>query len=349
MFPRFAGWKTCATADKNVCATLSKASSIHALIGNGLSVALALLMLFSLSGWVAWAGEPERQLRNVRLNVMYSSTLFSSVNRNDALAAIKVWIETIGRNRGFLLETRTMLFDSLAEAEKEIHENSADLVILDTVQYLKSAQAWNLDPQFIPGDQDAKTPDDYVVVVRRDRNLKSLADLRGKSVIFYKLGPNWGRLWMDVTLGEEGLGSVGNFFGSNSESSKPASLILPVFFGKTDAAVVRHWSLNTMSELNPQLAIQLQILTNSPVLPEAIACVHKDFNVFKEDLLQGMAELHTEPKGQQILLLFKAKKMERFKPECLDSARELLARQAKLMAMPARDESVKASEGKPKP
>ena len=320
-------------------------SRIHALIGSGLSVTLVLLMLFGLSGWLAWAGEPERQLRNVRLNVMYSSTLFSSVNRNDALAAIKVWMEFIGRKRGFLLETKAVVFDSLAEAEKEIHENSVDLVILDTVQYLKSAQAWNLDPQFIPGDQDAKIPDDYVVVVRRDRNLKSLANLRGKSVIFYKLGSDWGRLWMDVTLGEEGLGSVGNFFGLISESSKPSSLILPVFFGKTDAAVVRRWSLNTMSELNPQLAIQLQVLTNSPILPEAIACVHRDFKVFKEDLLQGMAELHNEPKGQQMLLLFKAKKMERFKPESLDSARELLARQAKWMAG---DES-KASEGKPKP
>ena len=100
-----------------------------------------------------------------------------------------------------------------------------------------------------------------------------------------------------------------------------------------------------MSELNPQLARQLQVLTNSPILPEAIACVHRDFKVFKEDLLQGMAELHNEPKGQQMLLLFKAKKMERFKPESLDSARELLARQAKWMAG---DES-KASEGKPKP
>ena len=312
-------------------------------------IPLALLMLIGLSGWMAMAGEPALQLRKARLNVMYSSTLFSGVNRNDALVAIRVWNESIGRSRGFLLETETKTFDHLEEVEKEVQDNTVDIVFFDTIQYLHTSQSGKLDPQFVPVNQSGAVPDDYVVVVRQDRNLKTLADLRGKSVVFYKLGSDWGRLWMDVTLGEEELGSVGNFFGSNSESSKPSSVILPVFFSTTDVAVVKRRSLNVMAELNPQLAAQLQILTNSSVFPEAVACIHKDYKVYKDDLLQAMAETHNEPKGKQILLLFKTEKLTAFKPECLDSARELLARQAKLMAMPARDEFVKEPEGKPKP
>ena len=153
---------------------------------------------------------------------------------------------------------------------------------------------------------------------------------------------------MDTALDDQDLGSVSNFFGSISEFNKPSSVILPVFFGKCDAAVVKRWALNTMAELNPQLATQLQILTNSPSLPEGVVCVHKGFKVFRDELVQGLAGLHAEPKGQQLMLIFKIDKLERFKSEHLDAARALLAKLAKTGPSPARADAVAVSEGKPK-
>ncbi len=103
-----------------------------------------------------------------------------------------------------------------------------------------------------------------------------------------------------------------------------------------------------VKEMNPQLGSPLQILTNSPILPDVVVCVHKNFNVFRDDLLEGLADLHTEPTGQQLLLLFKIDKLTRFKPEQLDAARDILLRHAQEKPSPARSEAVAASEGKPK-
>ena len=191
--------------------------------------------------------------------------------------------------------------------------------------------------------------DDYIVVTRRDRNLAALPALLGKSVAFFQMGADLGRLWMDVTLGESGLGSVNAFFGSHSNSIKASSVILPVFFGKFDAGVVNRSSLETMQEMNPQLAAQLQVLTNSPCFPESVICLHKEYTQVREGVLQGLADLHTEPSGQQILLLFKINKLVPFKSEYLEGVRDLKARHAKLGIPPGHLEAMTTGGGQPKP
>jgi len=318
--------------------------------GHTLAVTLAAMGLIFLLGWPARSAEPAKDLRKVRLRVLYSGTIFSGVNQNDALAALRVWIETLARGRGYLLAAETALFDGVEQADKRIQEDAVDLIVFDAVEYLRTTQGGKLDPEFTAGGQHepGQAPDDFVVVTRRDSNLTALGNLRGKSVRFFKIGADWGHLWMDAALDNQGLGSVSDFFGSTSEFSKPSSVILPVFFGKCDVAVVRRWALNTMAELNPQLTTQLQILTNSPSLPAGVVCLHKNFNVFREDLLQSLAELHTEPKGQQLMMLFKIDKLERFKPEHLVAAREILARLAKARPSPARAEAAAVTGGKPK-
>jgi phosphonate transport system substrate-binding protein len=306
-------------------------------------MALALAALAGLLQQPACAGEPPKVLRQANLRVLYSSSLYSSINRNDALAAMKTWVQTIGRNRGFLLDTTVDSFDRLEEADKRIQEDAVDLVSFNAVEFLRTTQAGKLDAEFIAGCQNDRAPNDFVVVARRDCHLAALADLRGKSVKFYSLGADWGRLWMDVALGDAGLGAADGFFGSNSQSDKPSSVVLPVFFGQCDAGVVKRGSFDTMAELNPQLSTQLQILAHSPALPDLVVCVNKNYKGFRDDLLQGLADLQDEPSGQQILLLFRTDKLTRFKSGQLDAAREILARHAKA----ARSDVIAVSAEKP--
>ena len=62
------------------------------------------------------AAEPPRELRPARLRMLYSDSLFLNVNRNDALAAIKTWVETLGRRRGFKLAVEIDFYDRVEEA-----------------------------------------------------------------------------------------------------------------------------------------------------------------------------------------------------------------------------------------
>jgi phosphonate transport system substrate-binding protein len=140
------------------------------------------------------------------------------------------------------------------------------------------------------------------------------------------------------------------FLNSNSEAPKVSSVILPVFFGKTDAAVVKRYGWETMKEMNPQLAVQLQILTNSISLPDAVICLTQDTreHPFRDDLIRGTAELHADPQGQQILLLFKTDKMVPFQPQHLDGVRDIIAKSGGPAPSPERKAAVTASGGEPK-
>jgi hypothetical protein len=112
--------------------------------------------------------------------------------------------------------------------------------------------------------------------------------------------------------------------------------------------VVNRSSLDTMKEMNPQLGTQLQVLTNSVRLPESVICLHRDYTEVRGDVLSGLADLHTEPRGQQVLLVFKIAKLLPFKPEYLDGARDLKARQIKLATPAEGKTAVTAAGGEPK-
>ena len=310
--------------------------------------ALALALLSCLLA-ATFAAEPAANLRQAKLRLLFANSLIQNVNRNDILAAFKLWVETVGRNRGFLLEAEPESFDRLEEVEKRLRERTLDLVILPTTDYLQLAANGPLQPVFSPARSQKIPFDDYVLVTRRDRNFPDLPALRGKSVAFYQYGGNQARRWMEVALGESGLGSVNDFFGAKSDFTKASAVVLPVFFGKLDAAVVNRSSLDTMKEMNPQLAAQLEVLTNSCRLPESVICLHQDYTEVRADVLAGLAELHTEPRGQQILLVFKIAKLMPFQPEYLDFARDLQARQRKLATRAEAQTAGTTVGGEPKP
>ncbi|MHB1308460.1 MAG: phosphate/phosphite/phosphonate ABC transporter substrate-binding protein [Limisphaerales bacterium] len=305
---------------------------------------LALALLLGLAVFPGLAAEPATPPRQARLRLLFANSLIQNVNRNDVLAAFKLWVETVGRNRGFLLEAEPESFDRIEEVEKRLREKTLDLVILPTTDYLRLTASGPLEPVFSPARSQKIPFDDYVLVTRRDRNFSDLPALRGKSVAFYQYGGNQGRRWMEVLLGESGLGPVHDFFGAQSDLTKASAVVLPVFFGKFDCAVVNRSGLDTMKEMNPQLEAHLQVLTHSRPLPESVICLHQDYTEVRADLLAGLADLHTEPRGQQILLVFKIAQLMPFQPEYLDGVRDLQARQRKLAA-PAEAKTAAALAG----
>ena len=309
---------------------------------------LACTALLGLLPLAASGAELAASPRKARLRLLFANSLVQDINRDDARSAFKLWVETVGRNHGLLLEAETDSYDRLEEVEKRLREKTLDLVIFTTMDYLQLGEDGPLQPVFSPIRSQEALFDVYVLLTRRDRNLTTLSALRGRSVAFRQHGANLGRLWLEVTLGESSFGSVNDFFGTKSDVTKPSSVVLPVFFGKFDAGVVNRSILETMCEMNPQLGTQLQVLTNSAALSEGVICLHRDYAEARADVLAGLADLHTDPRGQQLLLMFKMSKLLPFKPEYLDGVRDLKAREIKLGTPSQGKAALTAAGGEPK-
>ncbi len=276
--------------------------------------ALALISMLMARGDAPESGS------NV-LHVAFTDSVFTTVNQNDALAAIKVWVRRVTRNRKIPLEPETTVFNTLEELQHSIDQQTVNLMIMNVQDYFNLTNHPVFDAVFTPKEAD-KVLDEYLLLIRSDKDL-TLDDLRGKRVIFIKAtGAEQGRMWMDCVLHDHGLPLSEHYF-VTEDVIKPSAAILPVFFGQAQACVVDASGFGIMKELNPQIGRRLRPMLTSPPLCEYIICIHKHYSLYRQDIIDGLAELHTDPAGQQILTVFKIDKLNPFQESYIVNARKL--------------------------
>ncbi|MBM4087226.1 MAG: phosphate/phosphite/phosphonate ABC transporter substrate-binding protein, partial [Planctomycetes bacterium] len=173
---------------------------------------------------------------------------------NDACAAIKIWTETVARNRGLPVTTTTEVFVDTAMIRKRLASREANLLVISMLDYLQIEGEGLADPWSVP-TVGGKAFAEYLVLVHRDSGIQKLADLKGKSLLMEKTGytNSLARLWLDVRLLEEGLPESQSVFQQIKEATRVARVCLPVFFRQGDACLVNRRGYETLTELNPQI------------------------------------------------------------------------------------------------
>ena len=156
------------------------------------------LLLFWLSGLLgaggaalAQQGTPVRDtsasaggLRHARLYGIATSTMFTNVNRNDARAALKVWFDVVGRQRGFLLDSKVDIVDSVAEIRERLQSHTVNLISLAVTDYMDLESSRLL----VPVLTDSRSPRgearySYVLAVNPSSGATTISSLRGKNIL----------------------------------------------------------------------------------------------------------------------------------------------------------------------
>ena len=196
-------------------------------------------------------------VRHAHMDVLYSSSLFRTVSKNDAIAAIRAWTETVSRQNGFLLDCNVSVAEDVAEIRRRLQEGLMGLVLVDPLEYFELAGSGLLDPVFTAtrgkGDESLQ----FLLVANREPGLTTISGLRGKTLaIQTDSRADLGRMWIEVLLQEDGLGRADRFFSSVNSAFTPSAAVLPVFFGKVGAGVVDRASFEVMKEMNPANRIE---------------------------------------------------------------------------------------------
>jgi phosphonate transport system substrate-binding protein len=290
-------------------------------------------MLLAVLAAPAQCDEPSAALKEVTMRIGFTQSCFVGVNQNDAEAAFKVFLLTVGRRYGYNVKSQTTVFDDDARFEKAIRDKSINLIIVDSWKYLAMKVGNFVKPEFVTAEQ-GRIGNRYLLLSRRGGKVNSLAELRsGKVLRLETANASTGLYWFEALLRAKNLGAVNSFLGGIEAVKKPSAAILPVFFGKNDACLVTQSSFDVMRELNPQIGKELQELAASDPFTDIIICLsHDDWtsDKAKADLVQALAELHLEPAGQQILSLFKINQLIPFEERHLESIHHLRARYEQL-------------------
>jgi phosphonate transport system substrate-binding protein len=282
----------------------------------------ALMSCTIFAGIAAAAQETAAAFR-----IGFSSTMFTDVNENDARAAIKVWGDMIVKEKKIQVVTTTQFFNKLEELEESLRQENTDVVAVTTTEYEQLLRHADFAPLFTTYHSGA--PDEsYLLLVHRDGPIKTLDDLRGRSLNRYN-NPraDLALAWLDVHLIQQGHAATSGFFGKKTAHNKLNNVILPVFFRQVDACLVTRSGLEIMGELNPQVARQLVVLGESEAMIPAVFAFRADFSSpHRSDILAGVAELDKSPAGSQVLTIFNSQRIVEKSASALESALKLIER-----------------------
>lgn len=260
-----------------------------------------------------------------RLVLGYSEQVFFDVEVNDARAATKVWAEHFVRQKYPEAQVETVIIPDPVSLEAALQSRQVDLFGVTALEYVELRDRLRLEGVLMT--EGLRGPyEQFLVLARKDVEFHKVADLRGKrGVTEGSLGGLTPMLWIESMLREEGLPHAEVFFGKVATCSKPRSVVLPVFFRQADFCVVSASSFETLTELNPQIGKELCVFRTSPGFASGVICFRNDLNTqHKGELRKIMLEMDKDPRGQQLLTLFRVKKLVPFDHRYLESIEDLV-------------------------
>ena len=153
----------------------------------------------------------------------------------------------VGKSKGFQVDPTVDVIDELAAIRRRVLAGSVTLLAVDVFEYIQLADIPVLEPIFCASRTQRGVPSRYVLVVRDEPETSSLENLRGKKVITHaNTRADLGRVWLESLLQDGRLANPERFFASLDAVAKPSLAVLPVFFGKADAAVIGREQLRTL-------------------------------------------------------------------------------------------------------
>jgi len=260
----------------------------------------------------------------IPVRLAFSEKVVNGVNLSDARAAMGVWADEVLKSEELKVtlapgQNWVMTTDKLLGA---IRGGTVDLFCLSVQEY-RQVVPYVDATRIVTNDMGGE---EFLLVVREGAGIMRLGDLRGRSLILQDSSNTiLAEPWLAVALWREGLDSPDRLMARISTNTKVSKVVLPVFFGQADACVVTRRGLDTMAELNPQVARKLKILLVSPKMESTIIACRKGYPAqFKERLFERILALRQTAAAQQALVLFQSHGFAEQDASCLKSAFELL-------------------------
>jgi ABC-type phosphate/phosphonate transport system substrate-binding protein len=255
------------------------------------------------------------------MRIGISESIAGEVNSNDLAAAVKAWANSLAQGTGIRIDP---VLCTTAQLVQRVRDRQVDGFSLNFLEFARVAAY--ADRDLVVDTNDVTDGSEYVLLVHQSSGIQTLADLRGRSLLFHQ-NPRTclDKIWLDTLLASAHLGAADTLLGRIERNPKLSRVVLPVFFRQADACLVTRRAFATMCELNPQLAKQLRPLATSPKLIMTFMAFHKDTPPeTRRRFVAAVIDLHNNPAGRQALMLFGANRLVEGDVSLLRSSFDLL-------------------------
>jgi ABC-type phosphate/phosphonate transport system substrate-binding protein len=284
------------------------------------------------------AAQPAATTNPTLVRVGFSTRTIGDANRNDITAAMKVWIQTVAAAEQIAADPHPQVFETVDDMASALQRGEVDAISSAADEFTVLEQAVPLAGLFT-AEVGGRITEEYVLLVRQDRAIQSLADLRDdRLVVLEQPRSSLAPAWLDTELLRMKIPSSARFFREIIRANKVSRTILPVFFNQADACLVTRRGFETMGELNPQVLKTLRVLVSSPELVPTIGAYRGEASSSEVDRYRrAVLNLAGTLSGKHILALFQYDAVVEVTESQLSTTRAFLAEHARLKAEAERE------------
>jgi phosphonate transport system substrate-binding protein len=148
-----------------------------------------------------------------------------------------------------------------------------------------------------------------LIFVRKDSDIKSKADMRGKTFAFVDKATTAGHLLPLHFFVENGIQDYKTFFKETYFAGTHEDAIYDVLNKRADIGAAKNTVYFELSKKDSKIAKDLIIIKRSPEVPSNGLAVRKDLDASLKALLKKLLlNIHNDPKGQNVLEKLNARK-----------------------------------------
>ncbi len=237
------------------------------------------------------------------LRVGYDARLFKIFGEKDVEVATKVWVEEILRD----LHQHTFSFrfyDDIEELAADVAADRVDFIVADGLSFVRYFDLDKLADGFNAGALN-REDSVYVVVIRADEGIEGWHELKGKTFAVQENDPV-AELYLQYRMRLHN----GSEAKSLQRYEKRDRVLLKLFFGKADAAVVPKRQFELAVELNPQMGQRLKIMEVSQIPSYRFGLFRKALDPgFAKEVTDLAVAIDHDERGKQLLMIYQTEKL----------------------------------------
>lgn len=228
--------------------------------------------------------------------------IIRDLNQADTRAALEVWSAELTRK--FQVPSEVRFFDDISVLRREFEADRVNFVIADAMSLVRHFKP----EEFADGFTTQLTHDASLLLMARSNSVGKL-DLAGKKVVLLARDEISSTYLETLCLRLHGRPCAG-LLGEAREAPNNHQAITRLFFGQTDLALVNRHGLELAKELNPQLAGSGEVVERMEFATQFFGFFKSTVSPdFRRHALRTIPHTHMEPRGRQLLEVFRTEKL----------------------------------------
>jgi phosphonate transport system substrate-binding protein len=258
-----------------------------------------ILFIQAFAAFTSLASKADAREESLVIGLVPEMNIFKQRERFELLAPY------LSKNLGIEVRLTILTYGNIIEKFKK---EEIDAAFLGSFTGALAISQLGVVPLVRPINMDNTSTYQGYIFVRKDSNITSVADMKGKSMALVEK-TTAGFVFPMAWLKRHGIDDISTFFNEQFISGSHDRTISLVLNGKANVGAAKSTIYKNMRKWQPRIDSELVILTNSPKVPSNTFCVSKKLDQqYREQLKDLLLNLRGDSGGREVLKKLGAKR-----------------------------------------